>query len=184
VKSSPCAFSSEQRAIAHARLARERRCTILQYRCDLLNRWSNSRRRSSEGRASSTPMQNRQVTGVFAKLLYVRGVRQSSIATAMCQQNPLTYRNFSPHRSISRSMKHDILEAQRTFEQLASHESTLNKISAAVVSALKAGNKILACGNGGSAAQAQHLVTELVGRYKQNTIASACPRFTSAATPR
>jgi D-sedoheptulose 7-phosphate isomerase len=30
---------------------------------------------------------------------------------------------------------------------------------------LRAGNKILACGNGGSAADAQHFVAELVGRY-------------------
>ena len=31
---------------------------------------------------------------------------------------------------------------------------------------LQAGGKILACGNGGSASDAQHLVAELVGRYK------------------
>ena len=35
-----------------------------------------------------------------------------------------------------------------------------------VVSCLGAGGKILVCGNGGSAAQAQHLVGELVGRYR------------------
>jgi D-sedoheptulose 7-phosphate isomerase len=33
--------------------------------------------------------------------------------------------------------------------------------------ALKAGNKILLCGNGGSAADAQHIAAELVGRYEQ-----------------
>lgn len=31
---------------------------------------------------------------------------------------------------------------------------------------LKAGNKILLCGNGGSAADAQHIAAELVGRYE------------------
>ena len=31
--------------------------------------------------------------------------------------------------------------------------------------AIKSGNKILACGNGGSAAEAQHFVAELVGRF-------------------
>jgi D-sedoheptulose 7-phosphate isomerase len=35
-----------------------------------------------------------------------------------------------------------------------------------LVEALKAGNKILLFGNGGSAADAQHLAAELVGRYK------------------
>lgn len=33
--------------------------------------------------------------------------------------------------------------------------------------ALNAGNKILLCGNGGSAADAQHIAAELVGRYEQ-----------------
>jgi len=33
--------------------------------------------------------------------------------------------------------------------------------------ALKSGNKILLCGNGGSAADAQHIAAELVGRYEQ-----------------
>ncbi len=36
------------------------------------------------------------------------------------------------------------------------------------IDALKHGNKILFCGNGGSAADAQHLAAELVGRYKLN----------------
>ncbi len=33
---------------------------------------------------------------------------------------------------------------------------------------LKAGNKIMFCGNGGAAADSQHLAAELVGRYKLN----------------
>ena len=33
---------------------------------------------------------------------------------------------------------------------------------------LRSGGKILACGNGGSAAQAQHFVAELVVRYRRN----------------
>lgn len=32
---------------------------------------------------------------------------------------------------------------------------------------LRAGNKVLLCGNGGSAADAQHIAAELVGRYEQ-----------------
>jgi D-sedoheptulose 7-phosphate isomerase len=34
-----------------------------------------------------------------------------------------------------------------------------------VYQSLKSGNKILACGNGGSAAEAQHFIAELVGRF-------------------
>lgn len=36
----------------------------------------------------------------------------------------------------------------------------------AMVETLKQGNKILLCGNGGSAADAQHIAAELTGRYK------------------
>jgi D-sedoheptulose 7-phosphate isomerase len=34
-----------------------------------------------------------------------------------------------------------------------------------VIAALRAGHKVLLCGNGGSAADAQHIAAELVGRY-------------------
>jgi D-sedoheptulose 7-phosphate isomerase len=34
--------------------------------------------------------------------------------------------------------------------------------------ALNTGNKVLTCGNGGSAAEASHLAEELLGRYKQS----------------
>jgi len=37
----------------------------------------------------------------------------------------------------------------------------------AMVNCLKAGGKILACGNGGSAADAQHFAAELVGRFER-----------------
>ncbi|MDL5053657.1 D-sedoheptulose 7-phosphate isomerase [Oscillatoria laete-virens NRMC-F 0139] len=39
-----------------------------------------------------------------------------------------------------------------------------------IISCLKAGGKILACGNGGSAADAQHLTEEFIGRYRSNRI--------------
>lgn len=37
-----------------------------------------------------------------------------------------------------------------------------------ILRALRAGRKIIACGNGGSAAEAQHFATELVGRFFKN----------------
>ena len=49
-------------------------------------------------------------------------------------------------------------------------DSRLGEIEAAgslIWEALKSGNKILLCGNGGSAADAQHIAAELVGRYEQ-----------------
>jgi D-sedoheptulose 7-phosphate isomerase len=43
--------------------------------------------------------------------------------------------------------------------------STAAKVSAILVHAMKRGNKLLIFGNGGSAAQAQHIAAEFVGRF-------------------
>ena len=43
--------------------------------------------------------------------------------------------------------------------------STVQKISEAIVQCYKNGGKVLFCGNGGSAADAQHLAAELSGRF-------------------
>jgi len=45
-------------------------------------------------------------------------------------------------------------------------QKPLEEASQLVVDTLKAGNKILLFGNGGSAADAQHIAAELTGRYK------------------
>ena len=42
------------------------------------------------------------------------------------------------------------------------------KIAAVMIAALRAGNRILLIGNGGSAADAQHIAGEIIGRYKQD----------------
>lgn len=50
-------------------------------------------------------------------------------------------------------------------------ETKLDQIQATgnlICQTLEAGNKILLCGNGGSAADAQHIAAELVGRYEQD----------------
>jgi D-sedoheptulose 7-phosphate isomerase len=46
--------------------------------------------------------------------------------------------------------------------------ATAGTIADTVIAALAAGNKLLIIGNGGSAADAQHIAAEIVGRYKQD----------------
>jgi D-sedoheptulose 7-phosphate isomerase len=64
-------------------------------------------------------------------------------------------------------------------EEISDHNDVLGKLYQAIHSpfealvtlskqSLKGGGKILFCGNGGSAADSQHLATELVVRYKLN----------------
>jgi len=49
---------------------------------------------------------------------------------------------------------------------MATMEESLMNASQMTIDALKAGNKIILFGNGGSAADAQHIAAELTGRYK------------------
>lgn len=51
--------------------------------------------------------------------------------------------------------------------QSADLRATTHTIARTLADALKAGNKLLLIGNGGSAADAQHIAAEIVGRYKQ-----------------
>ena len=52
-------------------------------------------------------------------------------------------------------------------------------IADVVIGALKAGNKLLLIGNGGSAADAQHIAAEIVGRYKQERAPCAAIALTT-----
>ena len=91
-----------------------------------------------------------------------------------------------PEYSSTRLMEHARAEAWGPAEQSAGirlvverlRDSALTKHALAqtlaadmlrrssVVAALRRGNKILLCGNGGSAADAQHIAAELVGRFE------------------
>ena len=55
----------------------------------------------------------------------------------------------------------------------------LERAVAAMHGCLRAGGKILACGNGGSAADAQHLAAELVGRFREERQALAAIALTA-----
>ncbi len=81
-------------------------------------------------------------------------------------------------------------------EELQAHKETIEKsiatmipqieeASKMVIETLKRGNKVLLCGNGGSAADAQHISAELTGRYKverRGLLAIALTTDTSALT--
>jgi D-sedoheptulose 7-phosphate isomerase len=52
--------------------------------------------------------------------------------------------------------------------QLDTQRPRLEEVATRMTKALLSGNKILWCGNGGSASDAQHLAAELVGRYRRD----------------
>jgi len=73
-------------------------------------------------------------------------------------------------------------EAVSVSESLLALESALETAGAWCVEALRAGGKVLACGNGGSGADAQHFTAELMGRYVNDRPALAAVALTADTT--
>ena len=69
---------------------------------------------------------------------------------------------------IQKHFKASIKTKQLAMEALPSN---INAAATQMIQALKSGAKILCCGNGGSAADAQHLSSELINRFETNRIA-------------
>ena len=59
----------------------------------------------------------------------------------------------------------EIRTTAANFERLREHAGTIASAADVVIAALRGGGKVLLCGNGGSAADAQHLAAEFMGRY-------------------
>ena len=60
-----------------------------------------------------------------------------------------------------------IAEYLTIVRQFVAQEDAFERVAVRITDCLLAGNKILWCGNGGSAADSQHLAAELVGRFRQ-----------------
>lgn len=58
-------------------------------------------------------------------------------------------------------------------------ENKIEEAALILTNCINNGNKILLCGNGGSAADCQHFAAELVGRYKKNRKALNCIALTT-----
>lgn len=68
-------------------------------------------------------------------------------------------------------IKKNLIEAQKTIEIFLVQDQNITAIEQAVLllaEALKGGNKIISCGNGGSMCDAMHFAEELTGRYRDS----------------
>ena len=70
-------------------------------------------------------------------------------------------------------IKSTLIEISENFKKLVSQEEEIKKASLMILDVLNNEGKIMFCGNGGSASDAQHLAAELVGRYRKNRDALA-----------
>lgn len=71
-------------------------------------------------------------------------------------------------------VKRDILNSKRVI-------TLISKAANCMIEAYRNGNKVILCGNGGSASDALHMEAELVGRYKMNR--KALPALAIVSSP-
>lgn len=74
----------------------------------------------------------------------------------------------------------DILQdAISSKQRLLGHTEPIERSARLLIDALAAGRKVLVCGNGGSAADAQHMAGELVGRFQKDRPGLPCLALTT-----
>jgi phosphoheptose isomerase len=69
---------------------------------------------------------------------------------------------------FSSNLDRAINDSVRTLESLKNLEREVTRAADVIEQCLRAGNKLLVCGNGGSATDASHFATELVVRFVKN----------------
>ncbi|WP_303312339.1 D-sedoheptulose 7-phosphate isomerase [Hymenobacter sp. BT730] len=86
--------------------------------------------------------------------------------------------------SLSDLIRAELTEARSVLDRFLADPANLQAIEQAarlMADSLRAGGKILTCGNGGSLCDAQHFAEELTGRYRQNRPALAAIPLTEAS---
>jgi D-sedoheptulose 7-phosphate isomerase len=75
---------------------------------------------------------------------------------------------------------HKLIDDQRSaFANLDCHVPSIQAAVELMLTALRSGGKVLWCGNGGSAAEAQHMAAELMGRFNMSRPAIASLALTT-----
>ena len=69
---------------------------------------------------------------------------------------------------MSELFQSNLSEHRALFEQLAALQAPIERAGALIAGALGSGRKLMLCGNGGSAADSQHIAAELTGRFIQD----------------
>ncbi len=64
--------------------------------------------------------------------------------------------------------QHALEESQRAFQSVIDQQSLVESVLEAIVESTQSGGKVFWLGNGGSAADAQHMAAELMVRYVKN----------------
>lgn len=98
--------------------------------------------------------------GKVVSLPLVPGFSTTAIAAKMDREEKQIANNAS---SVETSLNEHLSVFQ---DVLSSSQDTIKECADLLLDTFNNGNKVLLCGNGGSAADAQHIATEFVGRYE------------------
>jgi phosphoheptose isomerase len=79
-------------------------------------------------------------------------------------------------------LERTLIAAIALHEHMRQHAQPVLDAAAAVTAAIRAGGKLLLFGNGGSAADAQHVAAEFVGRFQRERAAMAAIALTTDAS--
>lgn len=102
----------------------------------------------------------------------------SSAIVEKIQNNPDGGKEIS--NSLSASVSDTLTEHIEVFRKLLTAETKqIEKCADIIFEAVAGGKKVLICGNGGSAADAQHIAAEFVGRYETERRALAAIALTT-----
>lgn len=66
------------------------------------------------------------------------------------------------------NFEHALSESQKAFQSVINQQDLVVSVTNAIVNSIEQGGKVLWLGNGGSAADAQHMAAELMVRYVKN----------------
>ena len=68
---------------------------------------------------------------------------------------------------MKNKIKNSILSHIKIIQSLNQHKDKIETIAKSLINSLESGGRLFICGNGGSAADAQHMAAEFIGRFKK-----------------
>jgi D-sedoheptulose 7-phosphate isomerase len=98
-------------------------------------------------------------------VLASQGIKRPRFANSVVELQGTEEAMSTADKEIIERLHADFDEISSCFSALKGEAGVISAAANVMTAALRAGNKVFFCGNGGSAADCQHLAAELLGRY-------------------
>jgi D-sedoheptulose 7-phosphate isomerase len=111
-----------------------------------------------------------------------RGERIPLVPVTMVPSDAPIYRGFVASPDPISLIKDALEESARVKQALVEQAPLIHRLAVRIAESFRSGGRLYACGNGGSACDAMHLVEELVARYKRERPGLPAHHLMDAAT--